>query len=165
MSLKEKLAKVMQECSHISRDAYNPEVGYPYVTAAKLNDVVNRALTANGVVTAARSSLIDIRTINDRVLATVEVEIALYDTESEESLTIRGVGSGIDEGDKSVAKGQTMAVKYAWKNSLLIADSSDEPDAVDGKIVSKVSNVSKPQAVKTAATGKPTVQNKIVAPF
>ena len=157
--LKEKLLRVMQECSHISRDAYNPEVGYPYVSAAKLNDVVNRALTANGIVTAARSAVVDIRTIENRVLASVEVEITLYDTENEESLTIRGVGSGIDEGDKSVAKAQTMAAKYAWKNSLLIADSSDDPDAVGGKIVSK------PQAVKTAATGKATVQNKIVAPF
>ena len=134
MALKEKLLNVMAECSHISRDAYNSEVGYPYVTAAKLNDVVNRALIANRIVTTAQSKLVDMRVADKNILATVEVEITLYDVDSDESLTIRGVGSGIDAGDKSVAKAQTMAVKYAWSKSLLIADSSDEPDAVNGKI-------------------------------
>ena len=59
----------------------------------------------------------------------VEVEIRLIDTDSEEFFMIRGVGQGIDAGDKAVAKAQTMAVKYAWKNSLLIADTADDPDA------------------------------------
>lgn len=134
MTLKEKLAKVMEQCSHISRDAYNPEVGYPYVTAAKLNDCVNRALTANGIVTTAESRVEEIRTVGDKILATVTVAITLHDTESEETLMIKGLGSGIDNGDKSIAKAQTMATKYAWKGSLLIADSADDPDAVGGKV-------------------------------
>ena len=134
MGLKEKLLNVMVECSHISRDAYNSEGNYPYVSAAKLNDVVNRALTANRIVTTAQSKLVDMKVADKNFLATVEVEITLYDVDSEESLTIRGLGSGIDAGDKSVAKAQTMAAKQAWIKSLLIADSSDEPDAVNGKI-------------------------------
>lgn len=132
--LKEKLLKVMQECSHLSRDAYNPEIGYPYVSAAKLNDAVNRALTSNAIATTAESKLVDLRIIGDYVLATVEVVITLLDVETENSLTIRGVGSGMDKGDKAVAKAQTMAVKYAWKNTLLIADSGDDPDAAAPKL-------------------------------
>ena len=131
MTLKEKLLQVMQDCAHIGKDAVNDEVGYPYVSAAKINDAVNRALTDNGIATTAESKIIDIRTIDKNILATVEVEITLYD--GEETLKIKGVGSGIDSFDKSVAKAQTMAVKYAWKNTLLIADSSDDPDAVSGK--------------------------------
>lgn len=71
----------------------------------------------------------NVKEIKDEIFAAVEVEIKLIDTESEETFVIRGAGSGIDAGDKAVAKAQTMAVKYAWKNTLLIADSSDEPDA------------------------------------
>ena len=131
MKITEKLLRVMQACAHIGKDAVNDEVGYPYVSAAKINDAVNRALTDNGIATTAESKIIDIRTIDKNILATVEVEITLYD--GEETLKIKGVGSGIDSFDKSVAKAQTMAVKYAWKNTLLIADSSDDPDAVSGK--------------------------------
>ena len=34
----------MQECAHIGKDAVNNEFGYEYVSAAKINDTVNRAL-------------------------------------------------------------------------------------------------------------------------
>lgn len=133
MKLAEKLRQVMQECAHIGKDATNEEIGYPYVSAAKINDAVNRALTNNGVATTAESKLVDIREVGQKVLATVAVTITLYD-DSGESLTICGIGSGLDTGDKSVAKAQTMAAKYAWKNSLLICDASDDPDAVGGKV-------------------------------
>lgn len=132
MKLAEKLLNVMKECSHVGKDAVNDEVGYPYVSAAKINDAVNRALTKYGIATTAESKLVNVQTIGEKILATVEVEISLHD--GEEILKIKGVGSGIDTADKSVAKAQTMAVKYAWKNSLLIADSSDDPDAVAGKV-------------------------------
>lgn len=132
MKLAEKLLNVMKECSHVGKDAVNDEVGYPYVSAAKINDAVNRALTKYGIATTAESKLVNVQTIGEKILATVEVEISLHD--GEEILKIKGVGSGIDTTDKSVAKAQTMAVKYAWKNSLLIADSSDDPDAVAGKV-------------------------------
>ena len=138
MKLTEKLLRVMQECAHIGKDAVNNDVGYEYVSAAKINDAVNRALTNNGIATTAESKLIDIRNIGENILATVEVEITLYD--GDETLKIKGVGSGIDSGDKAVAKAQTMAVKYAWKNSLLIADSSDDPDAVNNKTAYKNSS-------------------------
>ena len=134
MNLKEKLSKVMADCSHISRDAVNDEGGYPYVSAAKINDTVNRALTKYGVTTVAETKIADIRTIDSKIFAAVEVKITLYDTDSDEQLTITGAGTGIDTSDKSVAKAQTMAIKYAWKNSLLIADSADDPDATAGKV-------------------------------
>lgn len=125
--MKDKLLKVMEQCGHISRDSYNSEVKYPYVSAAKVNDAVNRALLEVGIATTAESELVDIREVAGQILATVAVKITL--TDGNETFTIKGIGSGLDIGDKSVAKAQTMAVKYAWKNSLLIVDSSDEPDA------------------------------------
>ena len=155
MKLTEKLVAVMKACAHIGKDAVNEEVNYPYVSAAKINDAVNRALTMNGIATTAESKLVDIRTIGEKVLATVEVTIALYDSDGE-TLTISGVGSGIDVGDKSVAKAQTMAVKYAWKNTLLICDASDDPDAVGGK----VNYTPRPQTAR-----KPSVASKIEVPF
>lgn len=134
MKLAEKLRQVMQECAHIGKDATNEEIGYPYVSAAKINDAVNRALTNNGVATTAESRVASIREIGGKIFAAVEVSITLHDSDSGETLRICGAGSGIDASDKAIAKAQTMAVKYAWKNSLLICDASDDPDAVGGKV-------------------------------
>ena len=140
MKLTEKLLRIMQECAHIGKDAINDEGGYPYVSAAKINDSVNRALTKYGVVTTAESKIADIRTIENKIFAAVEVKITLYDTDSDETLTITGAGTGVDASDKAIAKAQTMAVKYALKNSLLIADSADDPDATAGKVQYKSAN-------------------------
>ena len=129
MSLAKKILKVMAACRSLTYDSNNDEVGYKYVSAAKVNAAVNAALVDNGVITLAESELKEIREFKDEVLATVEVEITLQDVDSEEQFVICGVGQGIDAGDKAVAKAQTMAVKYAWKNSLLIADTADDPDA------------------------------------
>jgi len=63
-------------------------------------------------------------------LASVIVTIELVNADdANEVMTISGAGSGIDAGDKAIAKAQTMAVKYAWKDTLLIADKDDDPDA------------------------------------
>lgn len=129
MALAKKFLNVMKACRSLTYDSNNDEVGYKYVSAAKVNAAVNAALVDNGIITCAISTLKDTREFKNEMMATVEVEIRLIDTESEEFFMIRGVGQGIDAGDKAVAKAQTMAVKYAWKNSLLIADTADDPDA------------------------------------
>ncbi len=129
MALAKKILNVMKACRSLTYDSNNDEVGYKYVSAAKVNAAVNAALVDNGIITCAISALKDTCEFKNEMMATVEVEIRLIDTESEEFFMIRGVGQGIDAGDKAVAKAQTMAVKYAWKNSLLIADTADDPDA------------------------------------
>lgn len=150
MALAKKLLKVMTACRTLTYDSNNDEVGYKFVSAAKVNAAVNAALVENGIVSLAHTSIMNVREIKGEIFAAVEVEIKLVDTESEETFVIRGAGSGIDAGDKAVAKAQTMAVKYAWKNTLLIADTADDPD------------VSKPQAVetKTYKTARPS-NNKV----
>ena len=133
MSLAKKLLAVMGECAHIGKDGYNSYHQYPYVTAAKMNDVINASLVKNGIVTTSKTTLSEIREVDTgsgkkERLATVSVEITLHDVDGEETMVIVGAGSGQDANDKAVAKAQTMATKYAWKSTLLIADASDDPD-------------------------------------
>ena len=133
MALAKKILNVMKACRKLSYDSNNEEVGYKYVSAAKVNAAVNKALVENGIICLASSRIVDTYAVKttggNENFAAVDVELTLRDTDSEEEFKIRGSGSGIDAGDKAVAKAQTMAVKYAWKNTLLIADSSDDPDA------------------------------------
>ena len=141
MSLAKKLLNVMRACRKLTYDSNNAEVGYKYVSAAKVNAAVNSALVENGVIALSTSKIKEIREFKDELIAAVEVEIQLKDVDGDEVFTIRGVGQGIDAGDKAVAKAQTMAVKYAWKNSLLIADSSDDPDANQNTRAYKVEKI------------------------
>ena len=104
-----KFVEVMKECSHVAKNGTNDYHKYKYVTAADVLEKVNASLTKYG-------------------LATVEVTVTLIDAESGETLTLKGLGSGQDSSDKSVAKAQTMGIKYAYLSSIAIA-TSDDPEA------------------------------------
>ena len=65
---------------------------------------------------------------NKEHLATVKITITLTDSTSGESVTIVGLGSGQDAGDKAVMKAQTAAIKYAYLLSLNIS-TGDDPEA------------------------------------
>ena len=92
MALAEKILKVMAACRSLTYDSNNDEVGYKYVSAAKVNAAVNAALVDNGVITLAESELKEVREFKNEILATVEVEITLQDVDSEEQFVICGVG-------------------------------------------------------------------------
>lgn len=172
-NLARKLVEVMSECNGVSKDAYNGDVGYPYVTAAKLIDTVNTSLTNHGIATTAESKLLDIREVKTlkgiEILTTVEVALTLIDTDSGETVTLKGIGSGIDAFDKSSAKAQTMATKYALKCGLLIADASDDPDA-DSKtkrqniLATPAKPAAKPAPIENPAIKKHSWEDE-VAPF
>lgn len=158
MGLAKKLLEVMVECGHVSKDGRNNYQNYAYVTAARVNDLVNASLTKNGIVTATNFELLELREVSTKEgkaerLATVKAEITLHDVDSEETLTISGIGSGQDVGDKGVAKAQTMAVKYAWKSTLLIDDASDDPDS-DGGFVRTEKPGGAPVKPATANNGR-----------
>ena len=66
------------------------------------------------------------RTKTER-LATVKVTISLHDVETDETMTISGIGGGQDAGDKAVMKAQTAAMKYAFMMSLEMS-TGDDPE-------------------------------------
>ena len=84
---------------------------------------------------------------NTERLATVEVTVTLIDSESGESFALKGLGSGQDAGDKSVAKAQTMALKYCYMASLAIA-TGDDPEA-DSKTDEAMNYAPKPSVTPT----------------
>ena len=57
MALAKKLLNVMKNCRSLTYDSDNGEVGYKYVSAAKVNAAVNAALVENGIVTCATSKV------------------------------------------------------------------------------------------------------------
>ena len=123
----------MKECSHVAKNGTNDYHKYKYVTAADVLEKVNASLTKHGLASVVTPNLLSLQQVttakgNVEQLANVEVTVTLIDSESGETLTLKGLGSGQDSGDKSIAKAQTMGIKYAYLSSLAIA-TSDDPEA------------------------------------
>lgn len=128
-----KFVEVMRECSHVAKNGTNSFHQYKYATAADVLEKVNASLTKHNLASVVTPSLLSVQEVstakgNIERLATVEVSVMLIDSESGESFTLKGLGSGQDAGDKALAKAQTMAIKYAYLNSLAIA-TNDDPEA------------------------------------
>ncbi|WP_196595110.1 ERF family protein, partial [Pectinatus frisingensis] len=94
---------------------------------------INTAMVKQGICSIAVPEIVSIDEItttkgNIERLATVKINITLIDRDSDESITITGLGSGQDAGDKAVMKAQTAAIKYAYMLSFAIA-TGDDPEA------------------------------------
>ena len=131
--LAKKFVEVMRECSHVAKNGSNDFHRYKYATASDVLEKVNASLTKHGIASVVTPALLSVQEVttakgNTERLATVEVTVTLIDSESGESFAIKGLGSGQDAGDKSLAKAQTMALKYAYLASLAIA-TGDDPEA------------------------------------
>ena len=131
--LAKKFVEVMRECSHVVKTGTNDFHRYKYATANDVLEKVNASLTRHGIASVVTPALLSVQEVttakgNTERLATVEVTVTLIDSESGESFAIKGLGSGQDTGDKSLAKAQTMALKYAYLASLAIA-TGDDPEA------------------------------------
>ena len=132
-NIAKKFVEVMRDCSHVAKNGSNDFHRYKYATAADVLEKVNASLTKHGLASGVTPNILNTQQIstakgNVENLVTVEVVVTLIDPDSGETLTIKGLGSGQDAGDKAVAKAQTMAIKYAYLNSLAIA-TNDDPEA------------------------------------
>ncbi len=132
-NLAKKMVEVMKECRHVAKKGTNDFHRYKYDTAADVLEMVNDSLTKHGIFTTVETNLLEMREVttakgNTEILASVETVVTLIDSDSGETATIKGVGSGQDAGDKSLAKAQTQALKYTYRNSFAIA-TGDDPEA------------------------------------
>ena len=105
-----KFVEVMRDCSHVAKNGTNDYHKYKYVTAADVLEKVNASLTKHCIASVVTPNLLSMQQVttakgNIEQLATVEVTVTLIDSDSGEILTLKGLGSGQDSGDKSVAKG------------------------------------------------------------
>ena len=160
-----KFVAVMQECSYIVKTGMNDFHRYKYATAADVLEKVNSSLTKHGIASVVTPSLLSVQEVttakgNTERFATVEVTVMLIDSESGESFSLKGLGSGQDAGDKAIAKAQTMALKYAYLASLAIATGDDpEADSKTDETMHPKSTVeppaqNKPNTTRTRTTTK-----------
>lgn len=139
----------MNECSHVLKKGENNFHHYKYATSADVLEKVNASLVKNGICSIAVPELlniVDVTNSKDNIerLATVKMNVLLIDKDSGETVTITGIGSGQDSGDKAVMKAQTAAIKYAYLLSLAISTGDDpEADQKTDENIKAINRVSK----------------------
>jgi len=135
MTLVQKLIQVYEKIDHVEKTGHNDKQNYDFLRAADMVRAVRKALLELGV-------YVETNFVNERQytiarakepsapFAAVDVRciMTFHDSESGETLTASGLGTGADTGDKAVYKAQTGATKYALKSAFLIPDEAD-PEA------------------------------------
>ena len=156
-----KLNKIMADVGYIQKDGTNKFQNYTYLSEAGLLDKLRPALIKHGVVAIPSVVNYDTQPAGttakgaQQFLTTVLIETQFIDCESGESLSVRHVGQGMDNGDKGSYKATTGANKYTMFKTFQIPTGDDAEQ--------ESPEVAKPRtpASATPATGKPKLIQKI----
>ena len=97
--LAKKFVEVMRECAYVAKNGSNDFHRYKYATATDVLEKVNASLTKHGLASVVATNLLSSKEVttakgNIEQLFTVEVCVTLIDSESGETLTLKGLGSG-----------------------------------------------------------------------
>ena len=136
LSLKEKLVAIRRRIGQVEKRGINEAGNYRYVRAADLAGPIGDLLAEYGIILLPRLESIDSDPLGNRAgleeRTHVVVAYTFVDAKTSEELTVKLAGTGIDPGDKAVAKAQTCALKYVLLQTFLIA-TGDDPEEECGK--------------------------------
>lgn len=128
-----KLHQLMSAIPYIQKDSENKEQKYKYLSYEAALEKIQPALIDLKMV-----SVPEFTTVEEREYSTAKgalwkyirtrLKLQVIDVETGEYITAVGEGSGVDPGDKAVAKAQTMAMKNLWTKLLNIPVGTD-PEA------------------------------------
>jgi hypothetical protein len=140
-----KLFELMGKITYIQKDEENKEQKYKYLSYEAVSEKIQAALIELKLI-----ALPEFETVSEKEYATakgalwkyirMKLVLQIVDVETGEFCIAVGEGSGVDPGDKAVAKAQTMAMKNLWCKLLNVPIGTDpEADpATDQQIFSRV---------------------------
>jgi len=133
MTLRQKLGEVRRRIGYIQKRGYNERHNYNYVAAADIAGTVGDILAELGVVVIPRLESITYESptpgrLDSVRVARVIMAYSFTDVNSDEEITARVAGEGLDVGDKASYKAMTGALKYALLQSFLLATGDDPED-------------------------------------
>jgi hypothetical protein len=129
-ALAAKLVAAMKEIDAVGKGGKNEKQNYQYVRAVDVAKEVRPVLIAHGIgfsYSVISSERWEKPTQSGGSLFFVEIHVLLTFTDSEtgESVTVQGLGWGMDTGDKAPYKAMTGALKYGLRMNFIIPDELD----------------------------------------
>lgn len=133
----QKIYAVMAELGWVEKDgqvSMGGRGGYAYATEANFIAAVRPLMVKHGLVMLPTNveKNIDVITSDGRTTfaSSVLVTYRLIDVETGDGIDVQMVGTGNDNGDKSIYKALTGAFKYALRQIFMIG-TGDDPEASD----------------------------------
>lgn len=128
-----KIHQMMSKVTYIQKDSENKEQKYKYLSYEAVSEKIQAALIDLKLVAIPEFESVSEKEYNTAKGALwkyvkTKLTLKIYDVESGEYCVAIGEGSGVDPGDKAVAKAQTMAQKNLW-TKLLNIPIGDDPEA------------------------------------
>jgi hypothetical protein len=125
-NVRERLSAVMTDVCSIEKDGTNAFHKYTYTTDGHLCEVLHPLFVKHGLIVYPTDITMDIREggKEGRYLSTATVTYIIASTDGD-SLIVKSVGQGNDNGDKGASKAMTQAKKYCLLQALLLSTTDD----------------------------------------
>lgn len=124
----EKLSRVSKDCAYLQKDREHG-IGYRFVSGSAVTLKVSGALQQHRLAVIGTKQ----KVTEQGARATVHVSLEVCDLDTGFTVTLEGVASGIDTGDKGTSKAVTVAAKYAWLIALCISTGDDDASVVTAR--------------------------------
>lgn len=132
-----KLVAVSTAVSGVPRRGWNIGQKYAYLRGEDVLDAVRKEFIVLGIATTFNVDRVEHTPRGDEsrgsFLTTVWGTLTLVDTESGETLTLSGAGTGSDNGDKGLYKALSGCAKYILLKTFLIPADDDDPENDSGE--------------------------------
>jgi len=133
-SLIAKLAEACDAVGGVEKKGRNDFQKYNYVKAADVAKAIRHELFQRGVVVIPHekefleTGRIKTNSGGEMREFRLTVDYTLYDSDSDEKITVQAFGVAMDSGDKALYKCKTGATKYFLRAIGLIPDEKDDPE-------------------------------------
>lgn len=134
-SLVGKLAAACDAVGGVEKKGRNDVQNYNYVKAADVAKAIRHELFKRGVVLIPDEKefveTAKIQTNSGKTMREFRLTVlyTMYDSESQDSISVTAYGVAMDSGDKAIYKCKTGAAKYFLRALGLIPDERDDPEA------------------------------------
>jgi hypothetical protein len=145
MNLYQKIVKVMQMVGKLEKDGEikkkNGDLLYRYLSEEMTTSTLQRAFVEWGLVMIPVEMEDDFFYVEGEEygkpfkvpVTRIKVTYKIVDSDTGQFETMKTIGYGTDSGDKGANKAMTNALKYAERQTFMIASGEDDPDHVGTK--------------------------------
>lgn len=138
LSLADKLNNAIKGIGPVAKDGSNNYQNYRFQSEAAIKAAVKKEMSINGFNIIPHYEVLNQRDIKGRKginhIVDVMGTFVITDGRKDQELIGTMPGSGMDTGEKAMAKACTSAQKYFFKQLFNISDQEEDPDATDSNI-------------------------------
>lgn len=138
LSLADKLNNAIKGIGPVAKDGSNNYQNYRFQSEAAIKAAVKKEMSINGFNIIPHYEVLNQRDVKGRKginhIVDVMGTFVITDGRKDQELVGTMPGSGMDTGEKAMAKACTSAQKYFFKQLFNISDQEEDPDATDSNI-------------------------------